>query len=825
MEHEPAKPPPEVAPLNFIYACQLCCASFADVYESHHETVQGFSDGINPKERLITRIFLSNCCHVFCSEHLEGGGPPFHPAEQRPSAPCPVCIKEKGDSQLRDLYSVRGFNKNEYDPQIPPTWFTAPPIRLDGSGKEMEALRFQYIALIRYCQNTYRSRKPLQKAVAETQKKLASMQELASEEHAKVLTLQQENEQLRAKQDQCDAMKAEMQRLQNLEQEVDHYRQLQVNPRDLETFIANKAAIRHYLKLVPMLIDQNDKMKRRLASLGFAMALEPVPNFKGLDPNTFDSDEAFPSDCSGGYSALPRKTASSHTAGRSAHTSGQALAAPSSPFTQRPFKRQRVDSPLPNKMQVDPLNSRDAMPPPPKPMSRMHSVRKMFPTLRKKLSHGRSAPALDSDLQGNDDVQIHDKEYWQNADRNRPSPRNRGRSETPYMSGALPVETTARPASSRESPMLSTKGINRDTSDFTFRASSPIKMDISSKEHRPVQLPTEPSYIRLMDGLSHDSGIELGLKDPRQSPTRSYHDDDTDRQVMYSLQARQLSEEQPLKRWGFGHPFLHQSPHGHSPSVNGRVKTPSSNQTNGFTSRAYNEPNLESFTPAPRRHQQPGHQIESVVSPFFKNSHRRAPGSPRTGFAEYQDSSNRSGASRSQRQKMNQVQAGWHEPRSLNGLSFFDSPVISRNEPIQHSYYQRNAEPITLSRNGHGRSFDPIGFNNEPEGEKALFVSNSVYESTRKRPSYSRPTPPSFRSAAPFSSSRRAPEPRTAQFPSAMQSTFSTRSPVRNQPQWGYLQRVGVRSSRHTFDDSGGNTFDGPTGHLFSRASRHSVRR
>jgi hypothetical protein len=67
--------------------------------------------------------------------------PPFHPAEQRPKAPCPVCIKEKGDSEPRDLYSVRGFTKDEYDPQIPPTWFTAPPIRMDGSGKEMEALR------------------------------------------------------------------------------------------------------------------------------------------------------------------------------------------------------------------------------------------------------------------------------------------------------------------------------------------------------------------------------------------------------------------------------------------------------------------------------------------------------------------------------------------------------------------------------------------------------------------------------------------------------------------------------------------------------------
>ena len=62
------------APLDFIYACSVCGASFADIYEGHNETVGGLSDGINPKERLVTRLFLANCCHVFCSSHLEGGG-------------------------------------------------------------------------------------------------------------------------------------------------------------------------------------------------------------------------------------------------------------------------------------------------------------------------------------------------------------------------------------------------------------------------------------------------------------------------------------------------------------------------------------------------------------------------------------------------------------------------------------------------------------------------------------------------------------------------------------------------------------------------------
>lgn len=63
-----------VSPLNFIYSCAVCCDTFADIYHSHDETVQGLSDGINPKHRLVTKLFLASCCHIFCSKHLSGGG-------------------------------------------------------------------------------------------------------------------------------------------------------------------------------------------------------------------------------------------------------------------------------------------------------------------------------------------------------------------------------------------------------------------------------------------------------------------------------------------------------------------------------------------------------------------------------------------------------------------------------------------------------------------------------------------------------------------------------------------------------------------------------
>lgn len=67
--------------------------------------------------------------------------PPFHPAGQKPRASCPFCVRDKGDHTVRDLYSIRGFHEDEHDPAIPPIWFTAPPMSLDGRTREMEALR------------------------------------------------------------------------------------------------------------------------------------------------------------------------------------------------------------------------------------------------------------------------------------------------------------------------------------------------------------------------------------------------------------------------------------------------------------------------------------------------------------------------------------------------------------------------------------------------------------------------------------------------------------------------------------------------------------
>lgn len=75
MTFSKAQPAAEgITPLDVIFSCCVCNATFSEVYQGPGETVQGLSDGINPKNRLVTRLYLAACCHVFCSKHLEGGG-------------------------------------------------------------------------------------------------------------------------------------------------------------------------------------------------------------------------------------------------------------------------------------------------------------------------------------------------------------------------------------------------------------------------------------------------------------------------------------------------------------------------------------------------------------------------------------------------------------------------------------------------------------------------------------------------------------------------------------------------------------------------------
>lgn len=97
--------------------------------------------------------------------------------------------------------------------------------------------QFQYLALIRYGRKTSAAHKRIKEDLGESQQKLQDMQEIASTEQAKVLSLEQEVERLRP-----------------LEQE-------------LLRFKARLPAIEHYLKLLPRLVEYACSFRRMLAPI------------------------------------------------------------------------------------------------------------------------------------------------------------------------------------------------------------------------------------------------------------------------------------------------------------------------------------------------------------------------------------------------------------------------------------------------------------------------------------------------------------------------------------------------------------------------------
>lgn len=66
---------------------------------------------------------------------------------------------------------------------------------------------------------------------------------------------QQEVERLRSEGSKAKDSGPSLEQLQNLERELEQYRQLRVNPKDLAMFRKNKGAIKEYLKLVPTLVE------------------------------------------------------------------------------------------------------------------------------------------------------------------------------------------------------------------------------------------------------------------------------------------------------------------------------------------------------------------------------------------------------------------------------------------------------------------------------------------------------------------------------------------------------------------------------------------
>ncbi|KAL8883058.1 MAG: hypothetical protein Q9198_000043 [Flavoplaca austrocitrina] len=132
--------------IDFILSCSICQDTLSTLYAQSDK--DGLRQGTDDYDGAITKLWLTECAHVTCAKHMEGGGVPFHPKDQPPKAPCPLCVRNNQDHSAKILYAIRGTARGEYDDNIPPEYFEFPPQQLNNSGNE--ALRFHYVSLVRF---------------------------------------------------------------------------------------------------------------------------------------------------------------------------------------------------------------------------------------------------------------------------------------------------------------------------------------------------------------------------------------------------------------------------------------------------------------------------------------------------------------------------------------------------------------------------------------------------------------------------------------------------------------------------------------------------
>ncbi|KAI4842615.1 hypothetical protein E4T44_07207 [Aureobasidium sp. EXF-8845] len=141
-ETDPTKP---LQPLDLIFSCNICHESIRDISSPVQETRE-----LEGASKPAAKLWMTECAHLICAKHLEGGAPPFHPAGQAPRAVCPVCVNRQNNHALKQMYAISGFTKGQYDSEVPHHFFQCPPVALDTKDAGMDALRFQFLGLVTF---------------------------------------------------------------------------------------------------------------------------------------------------------------------------------------------------------------------------------------------------------------------------------------------------------------------------------------------------------------------------------------------------------------------------------------------------------------------------------------------------------------------------------------------------------------------------------------------------------------------------------------------------------------------------------------------------
>jgi len=62
-----------LSPEDVIFSCGMCQATIAEVYATK-ESNRGFCGDPGDDEGIVTKFWISECAHITCGKHLEGGG-------------------------------------------------------------------------------------------------------------------------------------------------------------------------------------------------------------------------------------------------------------------------------------------------------------------------------------------------------------------------------------------------------------------------------------------------------------------------------------------------------------------------------------------------------------------------------------------------------------------------------------------------------------------------------------------------------------------------------------------------------------------------------
>ena len=62
-----------VSPLDLIFSCTVCQDTLSDVY-AVPDDADGLRRGKDPATNIIPRLWLTECAHVTCGKHFDGGG-------------------------------------------------------------------------------------------------------------------------------------------------------------------------------------------------------------------------------------------------------------------------------------------------------------------------------------------------------------------------------------------------------------------------------------------------------------------------------------------------------------------------------------------------------------------------------------------------------------------------------------------------------------------------------------------------------------------------------------------------------------------------------